>query len=376
MSEILLALGALSLASHLAVTAKILIWWRGRCSIAGGGEPVTLVKSLSGLVPEIETNLEQCYRQTYVPIRVAFTAEREDDPALAVARRVAARHPEIPTAFHLGEPAFGPSPKIANLTPAIRAARTDWIWLTDDNLRPDPESLGRLMALSSEPDFGAASGLLCGRGGSGFWGAVESAVINTYHGRAMGAALAAGKPAPQGKSILIRRSTLDRFGGIESLGSYLGDDVRTGEELRRLGLRTYLDRRPLVQIVGPFGWAAFRRRHLRWALILKHTAPLLFWTQPIWTLLGSAVLVGAGSRSPAWVAGHGALWFLGDALLLSRQDPGGGAGRWLGWSVRQLILPLIWAQATITRRVPWRGKARFRFVRGGRVVPDRAAVSR
>src|SRR5262245_45051086 len=59
--------------------------------------PVSILKPLRGADPGLEANLETSFRLDYPEFEIVLGAADAADPALVVARRVAARHPEVPS---------------------------------------------------------------------------------------------------------------------------------------------------------------------------------------------------------------------------------------------------------------------------------------
>src|SRR5690348_10769369 len=57
--------------------------------------PVSLLKPLCGLEPNLEANLESFFRQDYPQFEIIFGARHGDDPALQLVRTLARRHPEV-----------------------------------------------------------------------------------------------------------------------------------------------------------------------------------------------------------------------------------------------------------------------------------------
>src|SRR5262245_28245140 len=95
-----LAVLALSVAVYAAGAVSLAVS-RGRrgARVPGFFPPVSIVKPLSGLDDELERNLESFFELDYPVYEVLFSFARRSDPAFAVARRVADRHPDVPCVF-------------------------------------------------------------------------------------------------------------------------------------------------------------------------------------------------------------------------------------------------------------------------------------
>src|SRR5258706_14364765 len=69
--------------------------------------PVTLLKPLHGMEPQLRRNLESFFRQDYPQYEIIVGVRHESDPALAVLREVQARYPRVPVRVVLsGDPAW------------------------------------------------------------------------------------------------------------------------------------------------------------------------------------------------------------------------------------------------------------------------------
>ena len=60
---------------------------------------LSLLKPLHGAEPGLEADLESFFLQDYPNYEILFCTRSPEDPGLALARKVAARHPSIPCQF-------------------------------------------------------------------------------------------------------------------------------------------------------------------------------------------------------------------------------------------------------------------------------------
>ncbi|MEO8585324.1 MAG: glycosyl transferase, partial [Acidobacteriota bacterium] len=96
---------------------------------------VSILKPLSGLDDGLEENLASFAVLTGVSHEIILSVAHEDDPAVAVARRVIDRFPAAPFRLVLGG---GPSvllsnPKVERLVVAARVARGEILFVSDSN---------------------------------------------------------------------------------------------------------------------------------------------------------------------------------------------------------------------------------------------------
>src|ERR1700722_7663626 len=103
----LLALAAVGLLTSTGFAAMVLaavpVYLRERrAALAqmqaspGFPPPLTLLKPLHGAETGLEADLETFFRQDYPLYEILFCARMPEDAALAIARSIAPRHPEVP----------------------------------------------------------------------------------------------------------------------------------------------------------------------------------------------------------------------------------------------------------------------------------------
>src|SRR6185437_14100983 len=69
--------------------------------------PLTLLKPLAGAEPDLEAHMASFFEQDYPTFEILFCAREANDAGLDIARRVAARYPNIPAKFmSTGEPPY------------------------------------------------------------------------------------------------------------------------------------------------------------------------------------------------------------------------------------------------------------------------------
>src|ERR1035438_3960921 len=88
--------------------------------------PVTLLKPVCGMEPDLETNLTSFFEQQYPSFEIIFGARHSDDPALEVARRISRKYPSVPVKFvATGEP-LRPNAKVCSLVKMYGRAAHDY----------------------------------------------------------------------------------------------------------------------------------------------------------------------------------------------------------------------------------------------------------
>lgn len=324
--------------------------------------PVSVLKPLKGTDPGLRENLRSFFLLEYPAYEIIFSVPAEGDPAIQVVKELLQEYSHVQASLIIGGVELGPNPKVNNLVRSYAQARYDWIVISDSNVRVEASYLKRLVA-HMDSTVGVVTSIVQGRGGQGIGGGLETVFLNSFYARGMCLAQWAGKPCVMGKSMLFRRSTAERFGGIKILSRFLAEDYMTGIAMKKLGLKVAVASDPVPQIIGDHSLESFWNRHMRWGRIRKSHAPLAFLVEPcIGTIISG--LVGAISCSrlfefpPApFFLLHLLLFFWLDLKVINavtkKKTSLSIAPLWL---TRELLAPLLWAGIASGRTVKWRGQ--------------------
>lgn len=129
--------------------------------ISAEKEPVTIIRPIKGLDPELELCLELLFLQKYPrnKLQILFCVADADDPAVPVVQKLISRHSEIDAQILVSLPGdhFGPNPKVNNLAKGFLAAKHDLLWIMDSNVWASPNILANSVAsMSTNSNCGRA----------------------------------------------------------------------------------------------------------------------------------------------------------------------------------------------------------------------------
>ncbi len=103
--------------------------------------PLTLLKPLHGMEPDLEAHLASFFDQDYPEYEILFCARTDDDAGLEMARQVAKRYPAIPARFFwTGEPPYI-NAKAASMELMEEEARHEILVISDSDVRVTPNYL-------------------------------------------------------------------------------------------------------------------------------------------------------------------------------------------------------------------------------------------
>lgn len=306
----------------------------------------------------------------YPEYELLFTVGEAEDPAVKIVQELQRKYPSVSSELIVSETSDEVNPKINNLLDSYKKAKWDLLLISDSNIRVQPHYLRRLV-----PDFrgnvGIITGVVAGVSPRGLGGFLEASYLNTFFTRWMFVTKHLGVPSVVGKSMLFRKQTIERIGGIKTLGSYIAEDYMAGHAMRKLDLRIELMRSPVEQYIGIYSLKQFWKRHLRWGRIRKSIAPIAFLAEPLFfsSISGVAGAFALGNWFDitfleAWGL-HMIAWAIMDLSLHSLSDR--FSMQALGaWFVREALALPLWGSILFGHTVDWRG-ARYRLLQGGLV---------
>jgi len=355
-------LGVSVLSYMFAAGALVRLRRRGRgAGVPGFSPPVSILKPLSGLDEGLEENLESFYRLGYSGYEMIFSFADRRDPAFAVARSVADRHPEISSVFVVDGREPGGNSKVNRLTAAVRKARFRLLLLSDGNVRVRPDFLERAVSFFSDERVGLVSHLFCAVGARSLASRLESLHLNGALQAGTAALSRLSSPCVVGKSILLSREALDEIGGFSVLRDYLAEDYLLGKLVEGAGFRVLLSADEIETTEFSKTLAAVWSRQRRWAILRRRLGGISYggelFTSPFLWALGA---IASGGGAPASIAIVLLLYFLrmiAEAISAADARRPLSVGLGLLLPVRDAgVAALFWA-GLLGQKTTWRGKS-------------------
>ncbi len=336
----------------------------------------SIIKPLAGLDDELLENLKS-HLEIGDPgeYEVLLGVKSEQDLAYPVARDFARAHPEkVKLVLQEGEP--GHNPKVNQLITLTRAARFDFIALTDSNVRVRPNYLREHAAMLLDPKVGISSNLFVGTGEKRLGALFDNMTLVSF----CAANLAAGEMVLKmsqvvGKSLVIRREVLARVGGWHEVKDVLAEDSVLAQILGKMGLRARLCPSTVMNVQVNQRLRQFWDRHSRWSMIrfrvlmpgtlleplltpiVPSTVGAVFaWHEPLaWAFVAFCVLFGIAFVQVCAIISRG-YGFKPHQLLLV--------------PLRDVLFFATWVAGAFKRRVVWRGNRLLVLARTRLAEPD------
>jgi ceramide glucosyltransferase len=356
-------LAGLALSALLySASAVILVRWisRERGRTRSGFEPaVSILKPLRGLDDGLEENLESFFRLDYPAYELVFSLASPEDPAYAVARRAADRHPAVASTFVFDPRERGGNAKVNRLEAAVGHARHRMLLLSDGNVRVRPDFLRRAVSWFEDSRVGLVSHLFFATGARGLASRLESLYLNgcSQSGTLL-VARALRMPCVVGKSILVSRGALDAMGGLARLRDFLAEDFLLGREVRRAGYRVVLSGDAVETTEMRKSAGAVWARHRRWAMMRRRLGGALYAGEAlsspfVWAF---AAVLNGGTAALGWAIGFLALRYATESAVLKRAGVRPGLLDGILFPVRDLGAAVVFVAGLTGRSVTWRGR--------------------
>lgn len=328
-------------------------------------EPISILKPLAGLDLDLESNLRTFFEQDYPQFEILFAAREESDPAVAVARKLQAAHPNVPSRVIItGEPPYA-NAKVYSLDKMLALAAHDLLVMSDSDIRVTAAMLKTVAAEFQDPALGVATCPYRAVAGPSFWSRLEATGMNTdFHSGILVARMLEGMRFAVGPTIAARRRVIQEIGGFDRIKDYLAEDFVLGKFAAEAGHGVILSSYVIEHHIGATDFSHNAAHRLRWARSTRRSRPAGYagqlFTMPF-ALAGLCVL---------W---NPTLW----PVLLFAFAVRALAARVVSWGVLQarlnwFLLPLediavfcFWLAGFFGNTIIWRGR-KYQLERDGR----------
>lgn len=328
--------------------------------------PISVLKPLAGLEPDLESNLRTFFHQDYPPYQLLFAVHDSHDPAIPVVQRLLAQYPGHEAELIVtGEPDL-PNAKVYSLHRMAERARHPILVVSDSDVRATPAYLRSIAREFTDPQVGVTTCPYLALPGPSFWTRLEALTANTeFWSGVLVARMLEGMKFAVGPTMALRRDYLDKIGGFRATGEYLAEDFVLGQWAERNGYRATLASHVVDHCIGsqPF-WSNLKHR-IRWARSTRRSRPAGYLGQVFTNPLPFTVPLLFSSA-----------WPLGLAVLALRAAVAHTiAVRWLRDPLTRrqpYLLPLadlaslvVWFLGLFGNTIEWRGR-RYTLLPDGR----------
>jgi ceramide glucosyltransferase len=257
--------GAAGLA-YLILALRALLRFKERSErIEGWTPPISVLKPVCGADPGLYECLQSFCDQDWPDYEVIFGAHSEDDPAVAVVRRLIADFTHRDLRLVIDGALAGPNRKAANLANIVRSARHDIMVLSDSDVRVDRDCLASMAAPFSRPSVGAVAAIYKGWAVGGAAARFGALYINDWFVPSVAVdAQLRGIDFVFGAMSAVRRSSLEAIGGFAYLAQCLAEDFSMGRLISRKGWEIVLSPYACDTVVAEPNFTEMFRHEVRW----------------------------------------------------------------------------------------------------------------
>src|SRR5215470_4391277 len=229
--------------------------------------PVTILKPLRGLDPQMYESFRSHCVQDYPEYEIIFGVSEADDPAVEAVHRLMSEFPQCSIQLVVCPQVMGNNRKTSNLVQMLPQARNDYILINDSDIYVTPDYLRRVMAPFKRPQVGMVTCPYRGIAADTLGSKLESIGISTDFIAGVLAArqIENGIHFALGSTLAISRVALDAIGGLRPLVNYLADDFELGSRVSKAGFEVVLADVVVETHLPAYSFRGFFEHQLRWA---------------------------------------------------------------------------------------------------------------
>ncbi len=343
-----------------------------------GAPPVTILKPVRGLDPDLAENCRGFCRQDYPAYEVIFGVADPQDPAMPVLQRVLQESPGGRHRLVIGPESYGPNRKVSLLQQMLPFATHEIVIISDSDVSVGPDYLRHIAPPFLDPTVGLVTCLYRGDGAEGFAARLEEWAINAAFAPSVMAAYAVeGVAFAFGSTLALRRSIVEKAGGFTPFADLLADDYHLALEARRQGYRLLLSDYPVACVLGRPRFSEVFGRLVRWTRTNRASRPIGYLLSGIshGTIFSVLFLfldrfsATALTAAAATIGVRAAAAYVVDAFILKS---GHAAAHLMLLLPGDLVSFVAWALSFTGKRIRWRGTL-YRIGDGGRLIELREA---
>ena len=338
--------------------------------------PVSVLKPVHGLEPNLEENLESFFRQDFPEFELIFCARQASDPGLQMAQRLSLKYPGAKVRIlTCGEPPWT-NAKLFSLEKMWQEAAHDLLVISDSDVRVSPDYLREIIKPFANPKVGMTTCIYRGLPAGGFWTELEAFGYSVEMTSGVVVAdMLEGMKFALGPTMVVRRECVEALGGFGFMADYCADDYILGNQVADSGREVVLSHHVIDHMVFHHSFVASMRHQVRWMRSTRFSRP----KGHLGTVLTYAMPYGVLGAIAGLASGHAPLgWALLGAAFLNRVIQSIAAGYYVAgdrkalthaflYPIRDLLGAFLWIGSYLSARIDWRGED-YRLSTGGLMV--------
>jgi len=335
--------------------------------------PVSILKPVRGLDPDVYENFASFCRQDYPEYEIVFCVGDRTDAVLSVIEQIVHDFPECKIRVLFGSGRVATNDKVAKLARLTSEAQYEHLVINDSDVRAEPGYLRTVVAPLADPKIGAVTCFYAPTEEKTVVQHLQSAgMLSDFYAGLLVAWQLDGVKFALGPTIATTRTRLAGFGGYEAIENRPADDLLVGRLIAEQGYEVKLLSYSVLTVADYDSLRDLFNKRLRWIVVMRHMRPwghlgLIFTLGLPWALAAVALqptlAVAAGYLGGYFVARSAMTWLIGRWGLKHR----------VSWEKYELIplwdamATLIWLVSFTRSTIMWRGYKYF--IRDGQLVP-------
>jgi ceramide glucosyltransferase len=335
--------------------------------------PVSILKPVRGLDPDVYENFASFCRQDYPEYEVVFCVGDGTDPVLGVIEQIVHDFPECKIRVLFGSGRVATNDKVAKLARLTSEAQYEHLVINDSDVRAEPGYLRTVVAPLADAKVGAVTCFYAPTEEKTVVQHLQSAgMLSDFYAGLLVAWQLDGVKFALGPTIATTRTRLAGFGGYQAIENRPADDLLVGRLVAEQGYEVKLLSYSVLTVADYDSLRDLFNKRLRWIVVMRHMRPwghlgLIFTLGLPWALAAVAMqptlAVAAGYLGGYFVARSAMTWLIGRWGLKHR----------VSWEKYALIplwdamATLIWLVSFTRSTIMWRGYKYF--IRDGQLVP-------
>jgi len=335
--------------------------------------PVSVIKPLKGMDPELRENLRSFSTQNYPTYEILLGFTDSADDAMPAAEEIV-RSSKCSARIVISQDVLGVNQKVTNLHALFDEARYPLVAISDSDMRVDSSYLERIVGeYYSDNNVGLVTSLYKISDPASLGSAFESfTVALDFIPSVIVARQLEGVTFGLGASMLFSKEALKDIGGFSVIADYLADDYQIGNMLWKRGYKIILSRLVIENVIGDMSVTEYFAHQIRWARTYRACRPKGFLGYGITHVFSfSLLLLLLFGSSPLSLSIIGVVLALRFTLAVVVYKKVIRLRKWLRWSalipIKDLLGFCIWIWSFFGRKVFWRGSY-YKIVKGGRII--------
>lgn len=227
--------------------------------------PVSVLKPVRGLEKNLKRNLRTIATQDYPNYQVIYSVQDPQDSAYPILKEIQREFGSERISVVISNVEAGANGKVNNLLGAIEEARHDIIIISDSDTNLRPDYIRNIVSPLANPDVGCVCTPFKVTKADSWYEKMELLTMNAdFMPSVMFAEVTGASNSCLGPSIAIRRSTLDKLGGLESLADYLVEDYEIGRRVWTSGQKMVLLPYMIDVVVDLSSWKNWWSHQVYW----------------------------------------------------------------------------------------------------------------